>query len=126
MCEYITYKLYEINNTDINYPLNAVSERVQPYSGETLQVYNDLVNTKELDIKVNSENNKNIFGNYKKPYWDLGNWNFSYLRDKKQTNVVLSRLYGNYFILNFTFGQDNQRKVEFEDINYIISKDKQV
>ena len=124
--EYITYKLYEINNTDINYPLNTVGERVQPYSGETLQVYNDLVDTKELDIKVNSEDNKNIFGNYKKPYWDLGNWNFSYLRDKKQTNIVLSRLYGNYFILNFTFGQDNQRKVEFEDINYMISKDKQV
>ena len=124
--EYITYKLYEINNTDINYPLNTVGERVQPYSGETLQVYNDLVDTKELDIKVNSEDNKNIFGNYKKPYWDLGNWNFSYLRDKKQTNAILSRLYGNYFILNFTFGQDNQRKVEFEDINYMISKDKQI
>ena len=122
--EYITYKLYEISNTDINYPLNTVGERVQPYSGETLRVYNDLIDTKELDIKVNSEDNKNIFENYKKPYWDLGNWNFSYLRDKKQTNVVLSRLYGNYFILNFIFGQDNQRKVEFEDINYMISKDK--
>lgn len=125
--EYFTYKLYEIDNNTNEDRLNEVGQRLQPYSGETLRIYNDLVNSGILDIKISSEDTKNLFGNYTKPYWDLGNWNFSYLRDITQTNVALSRLYGNYFVVKFIFGQQtNNKRVEFEDMNYVVSKDKQL
>lgn len=123
--EYITYKLYQINS-ESNLPFSTVENRVQPYSGSEIRVFNDLVDTENISVNIDSEDTKNVFGNYKKPYWDLGNWNFSYLRDKKQTDAVLSRLYGNYFIIKFNFGAFNSRKLEFEDMNYVISKDKQI
>ena len=126
--EYITYKLYILNAANINNYDKHIGERKQPFSGQTLRVYNDLIDTGELDILIDDEKNKNIFGNYKKPYWDLGNWNFSYLRNAKygqQLAMLMSRLYGNYFIISFTLNnQIETNKIEFEDINYVISKDK--
>ena len=64
---------------------------------------------------------------YKKPYWELGNWNFNYLRDKlHESNDANypSRLYGNYFIVSFVFKNDF-RRIEFESLSYNITKDKQ-
>lgn len=126
--EYITYKLYILNAANINNYDKHIGERKQPFSGQKLRVYNDLIDTGELDILIDNEKNKNIFGNYNKPYWDLGNWNFSYLRNAKdgqQLAMLMSRLYGNYFIISFTLNnQVETNKIEFEDINYVISKDK--
>ena len=62
--------------------------------------------------------------NYKKPWWELGNWNFNYLRDKKQGDVRFpSRLYGNYFVIRFIL-KDDYRRIEFESLEYQITKDK--
>ena len=127
--EYLIYKLYSIKEND--YKDNIVSSnetRLIPYSGHEIEIYNDLVNTGKIDILIDKEQSKNIFGEYKKPYWDLGNWNFSYLRDTKngQNNAdLMSRIYGNYFIVHFVLGdKEKTNKIEFEDLNYIISKDK--
>ena len=59
--------------------------------------------------------------NFTKPWWEFGNWNFNYLRNIKysENNVadLMSRLYGNYFIIAITFG-DSTLRCEFETLNY--------
>ena len=130
--EYISYKLSKIStiakNADTYSP---VEEYKVPFSGNKLIVYNNEINTGELNIEVNDENNKNIFGSYDKPYWGLGNWNFSYLRNKLSSYptisaVELSRLYGNYFIVEFIFNNGTvdieNEKIEFESLTYKLSK----
>ena len=129
--EYITYKLYKVDESirgDIPFPVKTLDT---PYAGQILRVYNDNVNTNDINITVNNESidpneHKNIFGNYKKPYWDLGNWNFSYLRNMignegDQSAAVMSRLYGNYFIVEFEFLMQD-RRIDFESLSYKISK----
>lgn len=130
--EYITYKLYKIDKSNEDYVQLPVEGLKLPYSGDTLRVFNHNIDTGILDIKIDTEKAKNAFANYKKPYWDLDNWNFSYLRNKcsqhdgKQIyGDIMSRLYGNYFIISFTFG-DSERRVEFEDLKYNVTKDKRL
>lgn len=129
--EYITYKLYKINESVEGNISSPVRKLDTPYAGQYLTVYNNNVNTNIINITIDDEStnpneHKNIFGNYKKPYWDLGNWNFSYLRDMignegDQSATVMSRLYGNYFIIEFEFLMQD-RRIDFESLNYKISK----
>ena len=130
--EYLTYKLYKIDKSNEDYIQLPVEELKLPYSGDTLRVFNHNVDTGVIDIKIDTEKAKNPFGNYKKPYWDLDNWNFSYLRNKGSQHDgkqiygdIMSRLYGNYFIASFTFS-DSERRVEFEDLKYNVTKDKKL
>lgn len=130
--EYLTYKLYKIDKSNEDYIQLPVEELKLPYSGDTLRVFNHNVDTGVIDIKIDTEKAKNAFANYKKPYWDLDNWNFSYLRNKGSQHDgkqiygdVMSRLYGNYFIASFTFS-DSERRVEFEDLKYNVTKDKKL
>lgn len=126
--EYIAYKLYKINIDSDIYSPTPVEELKQPYSGDTLRVFNTEVDTGLLNILVDDESpntgkNRAIM-NYKKPWWELGNWNFNYLRDKKQGNVKFpTRLYGNYFVIRFIL-KDDCRRIEFESLEYQITKDK--
>lgn len=129
--EYITYKLYKINESAEGNSPSPVRRLDAPYAGQYLTVYNNNVNTNIINITVDDEStnpneHKNIFGNYKKPYWDLGNWNFSYLRNMignegDQSATVMSRLYGNYFIIEFEFLMQD-RRIDFESLSYKISK----
>lgn len=130
--EYLAYKLYKIDKSKEDYVQLPVEGLRLPYSGDTLRVFNHNVDTGVLDIKIDTEKAKNPFGNYKKPYWDLDNWNFSYLRNKASQHDgkqvygdLMSRLYGNYFIASFTFS-DSERRVEFEDLKYNVTKDKKL
>lgn len=130
--EYITYKLYKIEKSNEDYIQLPVEGLRLPYSGDTLRVFNHNIDTGVLDIKIDTEKAKNPFGNYKKPYWDLDNWNFSYLRNKASQHDgkqvygdLMSRLYGNYFVASFTFS-DSERRVEFEDLKYNVTKDKKL
>lgn len=121
--EYIIYKLYNVKvNTDdytSDNNLPPVEELRKPYSGEQIRVYNDEVDTGWLDIHISEEESKNVFANYNKPYWEKGNWNFSYLRDKN----TKSRLYGNYFVVSIKFKGLGER-IEFESLLYSISKER--
>lgn len=130
--EYLTYKLYKIDKSNEDYIQLPVEELKLPYSGDTLRVFNHNIDTGVIDIKIDTEKAKNAFANYKKPYWDLDNWNFSYLRNKGSQHDgkqiygdIMSRLYGNYFIASFTFS-DTERCVEFEDLKYNVTKDKKL
>lgn len=123
--ETITYKLYKIElNIDDDYQINGNNDYKLPYSGEKIRVYNNEIDTGWLNISIDLENGKNLFTNYDKPYWYLGNWNFSYLRNKinKEKDFdYASRLYGNYFIVSIIFGNDNN-KYEFESLLYNLIK----
>ena len=95
----------------------TITEKI-PYSGYKLRVYNDLCDTGELDISTNSKGSKSKYNDVTKPHYDLGNFNFNYLRDKN----TKSRIYGNYFIVEFIFEADNINDIEFESLNYSITK----
>lgn len=127
--EHITYKLNKlVNPTKIDYTYSPVEGMVTPYSADLLKVYNNEVDTGELDILINKEEAKNVFCNYKKPYWELGNWNYNYLRnnianyDNYGDAFTMSRLYGNYFVVEFTFSNSDNLKIEFEELKYNITK----
>lgn len=123
--EYFNYKLSKIDDVDkVSLTNLPVEGSISPFAGNKLKVYNDLTNTGELDISVNDEISKNIFANFDKPYWHLGVWNYSYLRNKlnEYPNIkspdALSRIIGNYFIIEFTFDNNDNKLIEFEGLNY--------
>ena len=120
---FIKYKLYKrIDSSndkfDANLPVegNALSiiNNRRPYSGYKLKVYNDLCSTEELDIQTDHKENIN---DIKKPYYDLGNFTFNYLRDKETD----SQIFGNFFIVEFIFDRNNEDIIEFESLEYGIS-----
>lgn len=123
--EFISYKLFTIDD-DISvniYDYSPVEGKSHVYSGDYLTIYNDLVNTGQLDI-FNDEDNKfntSLNSDWEKPYFHLGNWNINKLYDKQNTDDTYgfiddrSRLYGNYFIIEFEFNTDKQ--FEFEELN---------
>lgn len=125
--EYIVYKLYKVEKDNGAYSHFPVEELRVPYSGDELRVFNTEVDTYFMNILVDSEEKKNKdILEHKKPYWELGNWNFNYLRDKKQIQNdenYPSRLYGNYFVVSFIL-KDDFRRIEFESLGYFMSKDK--
>lgn len=121
---YIKYKLYKrIDSSDKEFNANlpvegnalSVINNRRPYSGYKLKVYNDLCTTDEIDIQVDLKSENNI--DIKKPYYDLGNFTFNYLRDK-DTN---SQMFGNFFIVEFTFEDNQEDIIEFESLEYGIS-----
>lgn len=120
--EFITYKLYKSYDNNEDLIAGAIKHK-EPYSGNTLQILNDLVSTEIIDISIDSNEVKNLLNNWKKPYWDLGNWNFNYIRDIRNgsTSDTMSRIYGNYFVLIFVFGGTNV-KYEFESLDCAITK----
>ena len=129
--EHITYKLNKlVNPTKIDYTYSPVEGMVTPYSADLLKVYNNEVDTGELDILINKEEvdalSFIVFAG--SAYWELGNWNYSYLRnnianyDNYGDAFTMSRLYGNYFVVEFTFSNSDNLKIEFEELKYNITK----
>lgn len=120
--EYIDYKIKKLANstsTDVIY--SPVPKEIKPFSGNKLRIYNDLIDTGEIDISTTNIN-FNLFNNTEKPTFDLGKWNFSYFRNKINTYngenaSSLSRLYGNYFIIEFTVLNNDTKRWIFETLN---------
>lgn len=123
--DFISYRLSKLNDyTTIDNISLPVEGTTNPYAGDRLIVFNDKTTTDLLNIAVDKETDKNIFGAYKKPYWHLGNWNFSYLRNhiaaynKYGDGFGMTRLFGNYFIFKFMFKNNTESKrIEFEDLH---------
>lgn len=126
--EYFSYKLSKIKDaSELDLVYSPIKEFIEPFSGNLLKVYNNLTNTGELDISVNEEISKNIYAHFDKPYWHLGNWNYNYLRNNiNQANNIssdyLSRIVGNYFVIEFTFNNDDNKLIEFEGLTYKVSQ----
>ena len=133
--EFITYKLFKRASSYSKEDYNIVNEREVskvPYSGYKLRIHNDMCDSGLIDVSVDNEYNKNIFNNYKKPWWEFGNWNFNYFRNKKKDKTlhdIMSRIYGNYFVIDIIFYDDNNpynQKIEFENLTAQIIADQTV
>lgn len=135
--EFISYKLFKKSNSSADSPIisNIVDERELtriPYSGYQIHIHNDMCDSGLIDVSIDTNSAKNVFNNYKKPWWEFGNWNFNYFRDTKQgvsSHDIMSRLYGNYFIIDFIFYDDNNpynQKIEFENLDVKLIADETV
>lgn len=122
--ESIRYKLNKIITTQNNDNKRTKVKNIY-YPGDYIRIYNDINDTGNIDAKTPDPNNNiNKVENYNKPYWNLGNWNFSCIRNNiadyinnQLTNKEVSRFYGNYFIVRFMFDYNNNR-IEFESLDY--------
>lgn len=133
--EYLVYKLRKTNNVvndAFNFNRLPVEKEDIPYSGVGIRIYNDLVDTGWIDVRQANTSYKdvdNTVDNYSKPYYQLGNWIFNFIRTKSITdssgNIIPTRLFGNYFVVEFNFGI-NTEKIEFEFTDLITSKDKRI
>ena len=123
--EFIKYKLRKVDNEHIyDYNYKPVEKQSFPYSGDILKVYSEHCDTNELDI---SNTTVNEFNNYKKPYFELGSWNYNYFRNLIANHPTISafditRIYGNYIIIEFIFDNKDGELIEFEDIEVSITK----
>lgn len=120
--EFIKYKVRKIFNpvysNNIN---NPVDLRDHPYAGDTIRIFNEDNDSGEIDINVSSINQ---FNKYKKPWYELTQWNFNYFRNsindhaapKNISSDKLRRLYGNYFIIRFTFYNLDNKRIELESL----------
>ena len=82
-------------------------------------------NTGKIDISTDSLNR---FNRYKKPYYELSEWNFNYIRQEISSHGNASpsdlhrRIYGNYFALEFIFTNLDNKPIEFETLSCFFSK----
>lgn len=122
--ESIRYKLNQIITTQTDNNKRTKVKNIY-YPGDYIRIYNDINDTGNIDAKTSDPNNNiNKVENYNKPYWNLGNWNFSCIRNNiadyinnQLTNKEVNRFYGNYFIVRFMFDYNNNR-IEFENLDY--------
>lgn len=127
MIDSISYKLSLINKYRVNIDdFIGADNKNNTYAGDIMRIYNRDVDTGDIDLSIVA-NNVNSIENYNKPYYYLGNWNINLLRDKlneyKQNSVIpdsMTRLYGNYFIVEIRF--TNVWPVEIESIYINYSK----
>lgn len=117
--EFIKYKIRKIYipiySNNIN---NPVDLREHPYAGDILRIFNEDNDTDDIDINIDKLNQ---FNKYKKPWYELTQYNFNYFRNtiKEHPNVVsdkLRRIYGNYFIVRFIFNNTDNKRIEFESL----------
>jgi len=101
---------------------------MQPYAGDILEIFSEFTNTGEININVDTTNK---FNRYFKPWFELGNWNFNYFRNKISTyndssSDKLTRIYGNYIVIKFTFDNKDKVCIEFENLNGSVSKQRKL
>lgn len=117
--EFIKYKVHKIYipiySDNIN---NPVDLREHPYAGDILRIFNEDNDTDDIDINIDKLNE---FNKYKKPWYELTQYNFNYFRNaiKEHPNTVsdkLRRVYGNYFVVRFIFNNSDNKRIEFESL----------
>ena len=140
--EHIVFKLRQRNIRDIDNSLDIIDDYIQfpvekellPFQPKYIRVYNDLVDTDTIvcdSIDEDTGMPKNNVENYNTPYWDLGNWNFGFLRDvehypeSEYSDNYCGRLFGNYFVIAFDFGCIDTL-IEFENLDVQLTQDKQL
>lgn len=117
--EFIKYKVRKIyipfysDNTN-----NPVDLREHPYAGDILRIFNEDNDTDDIDINIDKLNK---FNAYKKPWYELTQYNFNYFRNtiNKHPNSPsdkLRRVYGNYFVVRFIFNNSDNKRIEFESL----------
>ena len=126
--EFIKYNVRKVSKSNSLVSIFPVKEGVQPYAGDILEIFSEFTNTGEIDINIDTTNK---FNRYSKPWFELGNWNFNYFRNKISTyngsgSDKLTRIYGNYIVIKFTFNNKDKVCIEFENLNGSVSKQRKL
>lgn len=126
--EFIKYNVRKVSKSNSLVSISPVKESMQPYAGDILEIFSEFTNTGEIDINIDTTNK---FNRYSKPWFELGNWNFNYFRNKISTYAgnssdKLTRIYGNYIVIKFTFDNKDKVCIEFENLNGSVSKQRKL
>lgn len=126
--EFIKYNVRKVSKSNSLVSISPVKESMQPYAGDILEIFSEFTNTGEIDINIDTTNK---FNRYFKPWFELGNWNFNYFRNKISTYTgnssdKLTRIYGNYIVIKFTFDNKDKVCIEFENLNGSVSKQRKL
>lgn len=126
--EFIKYNVRKVSKSNSLVSISPVKEGMQPYAGDILEIFSEFTNTGEIDINIDTTNK---FNRYSKPWFELGNWNFNYFRNKISTyngsgSDKLTRIYGNYIVIKFTFSNKDKVCIEFENLNGSVSKQRKL
>lgn len=126
--EFIKYNVRKVSKSNSLVSISPVKESMQPYAGDILEIFSEFTNTGEIDINIDTTNK---FNRYSKPWFELGNWNFNYFRNKISTyngsgSDKLTRIYGNYIVIKFTFNNKDKVCIEFENLNGSVSKQRKL
>lgn len=126
--EFIKYNVRKVSKSNSLISISPVKESMQPYAGDILEIFSEFTNTGEIDINIDTTNK---FNRYSKPWFELGNWNFNYFRNKISTyngsgSDKLTRIYGNYIVIKFTFDNKDKVCIEFENLNGSVSKQRKL
>ena len=127
--EYIKYKLHQLDRkvqyNSINYWESPVEELYHKYAADYITINSEYCSTGRMDVSITDYN---TFDDYTKPYFRLGDWYLNLIRDgivkynnRSQSAFDSSRIYGNWFAVKFEFNKG--RYVEFENVEYKLSKD---
>ena len=120
--EYIKYKLHQLDRkvqyNSINYWDSPVEKPYNKYAADYITINSEYCSITDY----------NTFDDYTKPYFRLGDWYLNLIRDgivkynnHSQSAFDSSRIYGNWFAVKFEFNKG--RYVEFENVEYKLSKD---
>lgn len=128
LIEFIKYKLRKvagIAKEDFTY--SPVEEQQTPYAGDIIRIFNDMCDSGDIDVSVNIYNP----GDYRKPWFELGNWNFNYFRNNinkpnPTAKDIYTRLYGNFFVIEFRFRNEDNLRIEFENVDGSVVKNRQL
>ena len=127
--EYIKYKLHQLDRkvqyNSINYWDSPVEKPYNKYAADYITINSEYCSTGRMDVSITDYN---TFDDYTKPYFRLGDWYLNLIRDgivkyinRSQSAFDSSRIYGNWFAVKFEFNKG--RYVEFENVEYKLSKD---
>jgi len=127
--EYIKYKLHQLDRkvqyNSINYWDSPVEQPYHKYAADYITINSEYCSTGRMDVSITDYN---TFDDYTKPYFRLGDWYLNLIRDgivkynnHSQSAFDSSRIYGNWFAVKFEFNKG--RYVEFENVEYKLSKD---
>lgn len=127
--EYIKYKLHQLDRkvqyNSINYWDSPVGKPYHKYAADYITINSEYCSTGRMNVSITDYN---TFDDYTKPYFRLGDWYLNLIRDgivkynnHNQSAFDSSRIYGNWFAVKFEFNKG--RYVEFENVEYKLSKD---
>lgn len=117
---YLRYKLRRLSYENKDYRSYKHIDRL--YAGDYIRVYNDYLDTGNINILLNGLNEKDSIN---KPRFIYGNWQFNYLADminsKKQEEDarIFNDLIGNYFIVKIKCSNASGKVIEIEDIQAV-------
>lgn len=99
------------------------------YSGDILRIFNEYCDS--FDMSLDTTGDVNRYNRYKLPYFELGNWNFNYFRNNipahpGEPSDRLRRIYGNQIVVRFIFKNADNKRIEFETLDCIVTKQRNV